>query len=162
MTPSAPSRLAVARLPLIIGGIVVAGLVGAGTLIARASTDRTFALEPDYYRKALRWDITHAEMEASSRLGWVSTAEAAAAPRRLILTLSDKAGAPIGGAAITVELFASRLASVRSDLTLTEDAPGRYSAPWPEGPAGNWVARVRAVHTTDIYVTTHTVEAAAQ
>jgi hypothetical protein len=83
--------------PMIVVGMLVAHAslwVGA-VFIARSNA--TFAVEPDYYQKALHWDETAAQAAENRRLGWGMTWELSAAggadqTRRVTATLVNRDG----------------------------------------------------------------------
>ena len=55
----------------LLGGQIV--LMGVMTLLA--TSDASFAVEPDYYQKALHWDATVAQRRENARLAWSAKIE---------------------------------------------------------------------------------------
>jgi nitrogen fixation protein FixH len=135
------------RWPLGIAAILGA-TVAANLVVMRVATDDpSFAVEPDYYRRAVGWDTTMAQARASAALGWRVTPEVAplvsGAPAMVTLAIVDRDGAPLTGAAVTVEALFNARANDRHAATLTEVAPGRYAAPLPLAWVGVWELRVQ-------------------
>jgi nitrogen fixation protein FixH len=108
--------------------------------------DTGFALERDYYRKAVDYDGEIEQRKENARLGW--RLRAALAPdtsksgTSLVVSAEDRAG-PVTGARLTAEAFANAHAATVFDLTLTEIAPGRYRATLPAARGGLWELRLR-------------------
>lgn len=142
--------------PLIV--VAFLGLsVGANVaLIYYASTDPTFAVERDYYQKAIDWDETAAERAASRRLGW--SAELVAAPSRLEVTLRDERGSVIPGAWVEVEAFPYVRGNQVTQGELRERSPGRYELEGSFQPSGMWEIRLRAEVGEDTFVQTFRTE----
>ena len=98
-----PGRLPGWWWPRVIVAIFVATACGQAILIYSATHDPTFAIEPDYYRKAVAWDTTMRREGESLALGWraaaaMTTDAAHGAAVRVVVT--DSAGAPVRGALV--------------------------------------------------------------
>lgn len=124
--------------------------------IRLASQPGAEVVEPDYYRKAVAWDSTSAVRDASAKLGW--TLEAAitpSAPARahLVVTLADRAGAPIEAADVRVTAIHNRRAEFPVTATLTRDARG-YGADLPLDRPGLWELRFEVRRGTDVFTST--------
>lgn len=98
---------------------------------------------PDAYRKGLAYNQTLAEEASQASLGWSGKLELSA-DRKLRLTLTDKAGQPVPGLAVSAKL--GRPATDREDeaLQLAEVSPGLYEAAAGKVAAGNWVVALEA------------------
>lgn len=158
MTPRAlpePGLLSTLRVPLLAGGIMAACLASTGALIFMAERDRTFAVEPNYYAKALAWDRDHQAALRSRALGWNALARAQG--EELVVTLTDREGRPVKGAVVGAEVFASIRAAVRTHLALTESSAGEYRTVLPAGPSGLWRVNLTAQHEEDRFVAALTV-----
>lgn len=108
-----------------------------------AGSDPAFAVEPDYYRKAVAFDSTMEVERRSLALGWHARAriETAGAGHTVIVSLSDANAQPVTGAAVVVQArFNARANDIVTD-TLTETSAGEYSAPLQAGHAGEWEIR---------------------
>lgn len=141
---------------------IIALLVGgAGANIALmvvATRDPSFAVEPDYYQKALRWDETMAQESRNAALGWsvemgVDTATRPE-PTRIALRVSDRDGAPVENATVQVTAFHSARANHIVAATLAPTRGGRYTAPLPLDRPGLWELRVRVEQGDRIFTQT--------
>jgi hypothetical protein len=131
---------------MILGGM----FAGLGTMTYLALDDPGFALESNYYDKAVHWDRSQAEAEASRELGLtVSVARAlkltASGHIDLELQVTDRGGAAYGGADVLVEAFANAHAAHVEQLRLREAAAGAYTARIVGGARGLWELRVSVV-----------------
>lgn len=113
-----------------------------------AFSDKTFATEPDYYRKAMTWDADAAARRADAALGWitaldVASIEDAAGDRTVRLLLRDKDGGQIAGARIAAEAFAHSRASERHTLSfVAAEATGSYETKLHSPAPGIWEFRL--------------------
>jgi hypothetical protein len=148
---------------------IVALLVGsAGANIAFmivANRDATFAVEPDYYRKAVEWDRTMAQESRNAELGWTVSARlepADAGRARLFALVRDRAGAPLSGAAVRVEAFPSARAREIAGVALEPTrGAGVYTGLLPSARPGLWELRVQVTRGTDVFTRTLTQDLAA-
>lgn len=105
--------------PAVIAGALGLHVVGSLVMVYFATSNESYAVEPDYYQKALAWDDRRAQDRHNTELGW--TLEFAVVPvpagqdpiMRVELTTLD--GEPITNASISVEAFAN----ARRDDVLT-------------------------------------------
>jgi hypothetical protein len=109
-----------------------------------AGDDPSFAIEPDYYAKAVAWDSTLAQARRNETLRWQLAPKLAGfSPRdgaQLSVSLTDSAGQPISGATIKVfALFNARAANVLAS-TLHADSAG-YSTRLAVNHRGEWELR---------------------
>jgi nitrogen fixation protein FixH len=144
--------------PVIVVTLLVGGVgVNIGMMLA-ATGDASFAVESNYYQKALRWDETMAQEARNAALGWSVAAalERTAGPVdvRLRVRLHDRTGRPIEGARVTVETFHSARAASVLTGALGPEAPGEYAAALPLGRPGVWEVRLRAERGDQIFTTT--------
>jgi nitrogen fixation protein FixH len=142
--------------PLILVGILLLAAGANGILVYRATHDPSFAVEPDYYRKALAWDERQAEARRGEALGWALDAELAAgeptpAIAELRVRLRDRAGQPLRGATVEVAaLHKARAARVlRARLEADPAEPGLYRASLPARRRGLWELELRVVRGGD-------------
>jgi nitrogen fixation protein FixH len=137
--------------------IIVTALLGNVTLgivlMRVAAADPHFAVEPDYYRRAVGWDTTQAQARQARALGWqvapalgpVGGGEVA-----LTLVLTDAAGAALDGASVSVE--ARAVAHANEPLVanlLPTGEPGTYAADLAVAREGLWEVRVVAIRGED-------------
>lgn len=145
-----PLRGFLARRGWPLGIAFVLGLTVAGDLwmMSIASADPSFAVEPDYYRKAVTWDSTMAQARANAASGWRAAADLVLArpgiPGRITVTLTDAGGRGITGASVQVEMMHNARAAQRYSAALQEGAVGRYSADVDAHRPGAWEVRVSA------------------
>ncbi len=138
--------------------MIVAALLGnvvLGVVLVRlAGGDRHFAVESNYYQKAVNWDSTMAQAGRNTVLGWVMVPSLG--PVRsdggdtLRVTLHTAAGEPVRDALVTLEAmpvaFAGEVA--RATLRATGE-PGQYAAVGVIRRVGLWELRFAAVRGSD-------------
>lgn len=126
--------------------------VGANIyLLIRANSDPSFAVEPDYYAKAVDWDRIQAEKAESDALGWNVVVDARHDELRIRLT--DRLGRPIDDAVVEVEAFHNARAADRARSVMYPRGQGVYVWEGPFERAGIWEYRIAA--TTDDYTFRH-------
>jgi nitrogen fixation protein FixH len=132
---------------------VLAITAGANALLFWAARDRNAAaVEPDYYRKAVRWDSTLAEERASAALDWRLDAGLGAVARDgtpLTVRLAGPDGAPLDGAVVTVTAVHNLDAAHHLTARLEPRGGGVYAARLPLRHAGLWELRCEAVRGRD-------------
>jgi nitrogen fixation protein FixH len=139
---------------VILGATVAANLV----MMRIANNDPSFAVEPDYYKKAVFYDSTMAQSHRNVDLGWTVQAFAdslvAGQPTRLRIVLSDAQSLPVVGAVVeTTVLFNARANDVTT-ATMANEGAGVYSAPMPINAPGEWEVRVNARRDTSHFTAT--------
>ncbi|HVY28940.1 MAG TPA: FixH family protein [Polyangiaceae bacterium] len=137
-------------------GLLGSMLVGLGSMAYVAVNDPGFALEPNYYDKALHWDRSQAEAAASRELGLKLSLSkplrlSESGKLELELAITDKSGASYGDAEVKVEAFAVGRASQLHELSLRELAKGRYAAEIDSKTLGLWELRVSVKKDRDHY-----------
>lgn len=135
--------------------LLVASVGGQVVLAYAATSDPSFAVEEDYYQKAVDWDAKRAQDAVNEKLGWQVKVEPMNASLRgpvlLSATLIDRAGKPISGATLDVEAFHNARMNQKTKVTLVEKAPGRYQAELSVRRPGLWELRFRAVKSPDTF-----------
>jgi nitrogen fixation protein FixH len=138
---------------VILGATVVANLV----VMRVATNDPSFAIEPDYYKKAVAFDSTIAEERRSNALGWTATstivASDSAGRPTLTVRLLDAQRRPVQGATMKAVALANVRANDLVSVALTEAAPGEYAARLGARISGQWEVRVDAVRGADHFTT---------
>ena len=124
---------------------ILAITVGVNIWVAViAGDDPSFAIEKDYYRKAVTWDSTLAQQQANQRLGWHLVPALGSVSRgaatSLTVRLVDSTGVPISDATVRVSAFYNARAGTVLEATLTPDAAG-YETRLPIAHAGAWELR---------------------
>lgn len=132
-----------AWVPLLLLGSM---LLGLGTLAHIAMDDPHFALEPNYYDKAVHWDSARAE-RSESRAVWLHLTLTeprvdASGSAELELRITDAAGAAFPNAAVAAVAFPNAFATRIQRLTLTEAGPGVYRAKLERSVLGVWELRI--------------------
>lgn len=110
-----------------------------------ASRDEAFAVEPDYYQKAVRFDDEMALRAESARLAWRVVPQlrlgTPAGTGSLTAMVTDSSGAPVRGARVEVLAMHNARASRQLTATLAESGDGAYSAPLDAQRPGEWELR---------------------
>ena len=130
-----------------------------------AGDDPSFAVENDYYRKAVNWDSTMAQMRENARLAW--HVEPAFDPfttrggATLHLRLSDSSGTPIRDATVQVAALYNARAGQILEGTMVRDTPSTYSLHLPVTHPGEWEVRFDIHRGGDRYTNSARLEAVA-
>lgn len=143
------------------------GNVALGFFLLRvAKGDEHFAVEPDYYRKAVAWDSTMAQATRNTALGWQLTPRLSAVQpgqeATLVLDVRDAAGLAVAGAVITIEAMPVAYATeVLRAAMLPNGAAGRYRAALAMSRTGLWELRITVVRGTERFTSNLRLEASA-
>ncbi len=141
------------RWPAAIVAVLVAQM-GFGIWMARlANSDPHFAVESNYYNKAVNWDATMAQARTDRALGWKAATTLTRTSGRgaaLRVTLVDSLGGVLQADSVQVEALAIAHASQPDSLALRPDGVG-YTAPIVDAGAGLWEVNVRAVKGRDVF-----------
>lgn len=128
-----------------------------------ASRDEAFAVEPDYYQKAVRFDDEMALRAASARLGWRIVPQlrlgTSASAGLLTATVTDSTGAPLHGAKVEVLAMHNARASRQLTATLGETSSGTYTAPLDAQRPGEWELRFTVTRGSDRFAVRERVDA---
>ena len=135
-------------------GVLLSGLLGTQlTVLHSVLDDPSFALEPDYYRKAVAWDAQRALERGSRALGWHATLVAEPAPQArglaIRVQLLDARGEPLRGARLRLAAFSNARAARVLEASPSETAPGTYTAEIPSSVFGLWEFRLEATRGPD-------------
>jgi hypothetical protein len=129
-----------AAVPVVLLGSLTTGLGIAAWI---ASDDPSFAVERNYYDKAVHFDQAREQAQKNASLGWrvELDTKAVGSNIQLLVLVKDKDGLPIRDAAITVEAFANARAK---DVVIARFVPepgAPQSARLPLIFAGLWELR---------------------
>ena len=96
--------------PYLIAGALALHVVISLVVVFVATSDPSYAVEEDYYQKALAWDDKRAQDRTNDALGWhidfaVNPPVRPADQPILEVTVLDAAGRPLSGAVVSVETF---------------------------------------------------------
>lgn len=129
--------------PYMLVGLLLLSVGSNVYLVIRATSDPSFAIEPDYYSKAVRWDELQAERAASRDLGW--KIQVVARRDQLRIALRDSLGRPIDGAQVEVEAFHNARANDRIREKLVPKGLGVYVLNRTFHRLGVWEYRLAAL-----------------
>jgi len=150
------------RWPLFIIGLLVLQ-VGLGIFFfLKATSDPSFAVEENYYQKAVNWEEKQAQDRKNAELGWtlkqsVGTVNDDLTSRTLTAELLSLEEGPITGATVRVETFHNVRAGDILKAELEETAPGQYEVQLPMLRPGLWEIRFTAQLGSERF--THTARA---
>jgi len=149
-----------------IGIVVVLSLFVASLtwMAIIASSDDAFAVEPDYYQKAVHFDDEMALRASSARLGWhvVSTLRLGrpGTPGSVEVVVSDSAGVPMPGVNVQLLAMHNARASHLLTATLADAGEGRYLAPLDAQRPGEWELRFLVTRGSDRFAVRERIDAA--
>lgn len=127
--------------------LLAVGVAANIAFVVAATRDPSFAVERDYYRKALRWDEAMAQAERNGALGWSVTPEIDPVPgavglARLVARVTDADGATLDDAVVHVEAFHEARAAQVAEARLDREG-GAHVATLPMARPGLWELRFR-------------------
>ena len=133
-------------------GIAAVLLLSAGSnilVMVIAKRDPAFAVEPDYYKKAIEWDASMAQERANASLRWdvsaqLVTASTATSPGTISVAIADASGQPVSRAQVTIEAMHNARAADRLQAALHETTVGMYTGSLEARRVGEWEVRVIA------------------
>lgn len=123
-------------------GILGAGLSGLLALASIASKDPGFALEPNYYGKAVGWEGQQAQWADNQRLGWSVELATGSDGSSIVARVELGDGTALSNADVRAEVFANARAADRREIVFAERAAGSYEAKLPAGHGGLWEIRI--------------------
>ena len=142
--------------PAAIVGVLAVTVIANVALLITARDPHAAAIEPDYYRKAVRWDSTLAEARRGAALGWRLDAEILEpSPDGALLrvTLRDRGGRPLDGARVNVVA----IHNLEADAPVTAEpigvGDGIYEVRLALRHPGEWELRLAATRGGDRFVT---------
>lgn len=149
-----------ALVPVALLGTMVTGLL---LMLRVAVDDPHFALEPEYYEQALRWDSSRAQLATNERLAWqvdLQIERVPAQPGAVALRTRLKAGQgePLEDATVNVVAFHNAFAADRRSAQLVEQADGAYTATLEDVRPGLWEVRLRVQRGTEHFTHTQRLE----
>ncbi len=142
--------------PIGVVVILVATVASNISVIVLTRDDPSFAVEPDYYRKAVAWDSTQERVAESDALHWRLSAHVSAlnaaensGSRTLTIELTDNTGAAVRNASLSGSLLHVARANDVQRIAFTENAAGQYVVTVPMPRDGIWELRLAAQRQTD-------------
>lgn len=150
--------------PWAMAAILTVTVLGNLWVLRLAGSDASFAVEEDYYRRAVSWDSAQARRTRSQSTGWRTQVqlgqEDETGARLVSVALLNADGTPIEGARVAAEArHLARSADPRR-LDLVEASPGRYTASLDRARAGLWEVRLDVTARGVEYVATHRLDTA--
>lgn len=135
--------------PWFIALLLVATAGGQFVMVYAATHDPTFAVEPDYYKKAVAWDTTMVRERENLRLGWQAAGSMARtdAGAEVRIALTDSTGSPVAGAEVRVMAIHNLDGSHPVAIVLRESGPA-YRGVLPDARRGLWELRLDVVRGT--------------
>ena len=132
--------------PVFIVTLLSAQVLLLSGMVYIATSDRSFAVEPDYYQKGLNWDDIAAQQRRNTKLGWKLSLEfgdptGPLDERELRCTLVDRDGVPMEGAFIDMIAFPHARGTERELAMLEPEGDGVYVTPMRFQRKGLWEFR---------------------
>jgi nitrogen fixation protein FixH len=142
--------------PWFVVALLVATAGGQGVILYAATHDPTFAVEPDYYKKAVDFDSTIQLQRGNLTLGWTATARGTASPDTIVvqLTLADRVGAPVAGAHVAGVAIHNLDGGTHVPATFTDLGGGAYEARLATPRRGLWELRLDATRAGERFTPT--------
>jgi len=137
------------RWPAGIVALLALHMGAMGIVVFIATRDPSFAVEPQSYKKAVAWDQTRAQQQASNSLGWTVNADISdtfdpLGRRHITCHLTDAYGTAVMAATVKLDAFHHARASERLAATLEPGPAGMYRVDLPMRRAGLWELRIVA------------------
>lgn len=151
------SRWWPAALVLVLAVTVVANVA----LYWKANHDPSFAVEPNYYERAVEWDSTVARRARSAALGWtmaVRLTPPELGQSTLLVDLRAQDGAALDSADVRAEASHNAHGADVFRLRLLPTGPGRYAARIPSEARGLWRVDLAAMRGADAFSERVTVD----
>jgi len=146
--------------PAFVVGILSVSLTVCAITVVAATSDPSYAVESEYYEKAVSWDESARLRAASDALGWTADV-AVTAPehgaRALEVTVRLRDGSGAEGAAVRALAFHHARRGDARELTLEPVGGGVYRGSLGPGRAGLWQVRLRVDRGPDTFVLTSDV-----
>jgi len=133
--------------PIFVVALLGVTVVVNTVMLMIALSDPSFAIEENYYQKAVDWDKKREQLAINKKLGWslqMETVSKSAHDKTLIrVKLVDKNNKPITGAQIKAVYFHNARASVKSKLEFIAQKPNTdgYLAQTYLRSSGLWIFR---------------------
>ncbi len=143
--------------PLAVVGMLSVSMTVCAITVIAAVGDPSYAIEDDYYQKAVDWDHSREVEIASGRLGWQADATLTTGDGLLTVTIDDADGAPVTDALVRAMVFHHARRGDAQELVLRAQGNGRYTAVLNRPREGQWQVRIRASRGQDHFVLTQDI-----
>ncbi len=131
--------------PIGIAAVLVLSSVGQIVFATVASRDKSFAVEGDYYAKAVHWNDELAQRKENSQLRWRVTPTlqlgAGNGEGSIAVEIRDSTGAAVTGATVQVLAMHNARANRQLSAQLSEAGGGVYRGALPAQRPGEWELR---------------------
>ena len=147
--------------PWVIAGALALHVVGSLVMVFVATSNPSYAVEENYYQKALAWDSKRAQDSTNEVLGWkleLAVDPPAALGKDAVLEarLHDANGSPLDGATVSVEAFHNARAHDILRAQLEAEGKGIYRTTLPMRHDGRWELRFTVTRGRDHFTYTAT------
>jgi nitrogen fixation protein FixH len=142
--------------PFLLAALLASGVGANLYFMSCAVGDPSFAVERDYYAKAVAWDAHQAQARVNADLGWtlaisVAPADPGNQRARVVANFEDRDGRPVPGLAVGVTAFHNARAAEVVEGTLLETAEHDYAGELAVGRPGLWEFRIVAERGTETF-----------
>ena len=144
--------------PVSVVGILGVSMMVCAVTVVAAVGDPSYAIEDDYYQKAVEWDEARRMQDASHGLGWTADVSITTGNRLVSVIMNDTNGKPIEGAAVRATVFHHARRGMAEELVLQHRGGGQYAATLTHPREGQWqvrlsatIGRSRFLHTEDLW-----------
>lgn len=147
--------------PAALVAVLAITIVANVALLWKANHDPSFAVEPDYYQRAVDWDSTVAQRQRSDDLHWqadVRLAPPEGGQATLLVTLTSRNGTPLDSADVRAEASHNAQGATVYPLHLLASGPGLYAARIPSAAQGLWRVDLTVARGPDFFVQRVTVD----
>jgi nitrogen fixation protein FixH len=138
--------------PAALVAVLAVTVVANVALLWKANSDPSFAVEPDYYQRAVHWDSTIAQRQRSDALHWRAAARLAPpddGEATIFVTLTTRDGAPVDSADVRAEASHNARGADVYQVRLLASGPGLYAARIPSRAQGLWRVDLTATRGPD-------------
>ena len=147
--------------PPIIVGALAFHVISSLVVVYVATSDPSYAVEDDYYQKAVAWDEKRAQDRVNADLGWslefsVEPPTGPGEQPALEVTLRDANNEHLIDAVVTVETFHNARGDDIIRDVLTDAGDGVYRASLPMRRNGRWELRFTVDRGADHFTHTET------
>jgi nitrogen fixation protein FixH len=145
--------------PWLIAGLFTFNVATGAAVIYFSRSDPSFAVEPDYYERALAWDQEAAALQRGRTIERAIEADARSGEVRVRLTEPD--GSPFTEARVVATVFHHARMVEAQTVELDEPATGTFAGAARLDRPGRWEVRLSMERDGRTYLTSDTIVVAA-
>lgn len=141
------------RWPLLVITALAAQMAFGVWMMRVAGSDPNFAIEPDYYARAVHWDETMEQARRDRALGWRAVAtltRTSGQPALLVVSILDSVGAPLLIDSLRADVLPVAHASRTRTLTLARNGD-QWEAQMRDAESGLWETSIHAWRGRDVF-----------